>query len=182
MPNDKPEIYEDGKKPVVFHYNRERRIKEAPQIVKDYYSGKLEPPKGFIKVLIATPARKMLFFSIIALCIVIAFLSYTMDTDSEGAVSDIQMALSAFSFEETVYISIQLKENSRFSGTKTVLARLSVINADNQVLETRELVKNYTGSEDFLRTTITDYDILRVEAVISTQDAEVTLKTAITRK
>jgi hypothetical protein len=180
--NNDSELYEDGKKPVVFYYNREKRVADAPQNVKDYYSGKIKPPKGFIKVLVATPAKRMLFFSIIALCILIIFLNFTMDSESEAVISGIPVTLSAFAFEDNVYISVHLDNNSKIIDTMAVFAEISIFNADDEALEKRRLAKNYAGSEEFLRTTIVDYDILRIEAVVSVSDAEATLKTAITRK
>jgi hypothetical protein len=180
--NNDSELYEDGKKPVVFYYNREQRVAKSPQIVKDYYSGKIKPQKGFIKVLVATPAKRILFFSIIALCILVIFLTFTMNSENEADISGIPVTLSAFAFEDVVYISIHLEENSRIRDTQAVFADISIFNADDEALEKRRLVKNYAGSEEFLRTTIADYDILRIEAVVSVSDAEATLKTAITRK
>ena len=42
------ETREENQKPednLVFHYNREERLKRAPKIVQDYYSGNFKPYK-----------------------------------------------------------------------------------------------------------------------------------------
>ncbi len=36
----------EADKKLVFRYNREERIARAPQIVKDYYDGKMKPVRG----------------------------------------------------------------------------------------------------------------------------------------
>jgi hypothetical protein len=187
------EGYADGEKPLVFYYDRERRIANAPKVVRDYYSGKNKQVKGFFKVLVATPAKRMLFITIIGLCVIVVFLNYNMGSESVRTIAGIPVTLSAFAFEDVVYISIQLAENSVIKDEKTVDAVLSIFNADNHVLETRRLTKNYSGSEEFLRTTIADYDILRIEAVVTVDDgaahenspepaAVKPLKTSVVRK
>ena len=40
----------DDKEELHFFYNREERLKNAPQIVQDYYSGKFKPAKGFLEL------------------------------------------------------------------------------------------------------------------------------------
>ena len=56
MFEDVEEGYLDGEKESKFHYfyNREERIANAPQNVKDYYNGGMRPITGF-KVLFKNP-------------------------------------------------------------------------------------------------------------------------------
>ena len=37
---------DDSEKQFKFYYNREKRIANAPQIVQDYYNGKMKPVRG----------------------------------------------------------------------------------------------------------------------------------------
>jgi hypothetical protein len=170
----------EGEEPLRFYYSRERRLASAPKIVQDYYSGKNKAPKGLIKVLVATPAKRMLFFSIIALCVVITFLSRTLPSASEATVAGIPAELSAFSFEDTVYISVRL--GAANAPAQTVTAQIFAFNADNQLFETQVLEKNYGGYEEFMRTKVGDYDIIRVEAVLTASEQTKTLKSSIARK
>ena len=59
------ETREENQKPednLVFHYNREERLKRAPKIVQDYYSGNFKPYKGgLLKSLVATRGNRLLF-------------------------------------------------------------------------------------------------------------------------
>ena len=55
----------DDKQELHFFYNREERLKNAPQIVQDYYSGKFKPTKGFFRVMFATKGNRFLFVSLV---------------------------------------------------------------------------------------------------------------------
>jgi hypothetical protein len=192
--DEKDEAEETEEKPPVFYYNREGRIARAPKIVRDYYAGKNRPVTGLFKVLVATPAKRALFFSIVALCVIVVFLNYSLGSDSSGRVGGIPVSLSAFAFEDTVYISVRFdktpypSDGREAADGRVVTADITIFNADNQVFETRNFRQNYAGSETFIRTTIPDYDILRIEAVVALGGAgsdaarKTSLKTSVTRK
>ena len=61
----------DDKEELHFFYNREERLKNAPQIVQDYYSGKFKPAKGFFRIMFATKGNRFLF---VALVLFVAFI------------------------------------------------------------------------------------------------------------
>ena len=49
-----------------FYYNREERLKNAPRTVKDFYNGKMKtPPRGLIKVLVATKGSRIIFLTLV---------------------------------------------------------------------------------------------------------------------
>ena len=49
-----------------FYYNREERLKNALRTVKDFYSGKMKtPPRGLIKVLVATKGSRIIFLTLV---------------------------------------------------------------------------------------------------------------------
>jgi hypothetical protein len=138
---------------------------------------------GLFKVLVATPAKRFLFLTIIALCVIVIFLQHSLSSDSEGSLDGVPVSLSAFMFEDTVYMSLKLGENAKFKDELTITADITIYTVENQVFETREFSRIYAGNEIFIRTTILDYDILRVEAVVSSERAaqSVKLKTSVTR-
>ena len=188
--NTPVEGYAEGEKPVVFYYNRERRIANAPQSVRDYYDGKNRPATGLFKVLVATPAKRVMFFSIIALCVIIIFLNYSLGEESTGTIGGVPVSLSAFAFEDAVYISLRFDDNAKLKDERLFLADILIFNADNQLFETRQFSQNYSGNEVFVRTKIPDYDILRIEAVVTMQSQQADtnaapgakLKTTVSRK
>ena len=63
MFEDVDEGHVDNDNTLHFHYNREERLKKAPQNVRDYYEGKIKPVKGF-KVLF-NKQNKFIFMSLI---------------------------------------------------------------------------------------------------------------------
>jgi hypothetical protein len=184
------EGYAEGEKPLIFYYNRERRVARAPKIVQDYYNGKNRPVTGLFKVLVATPAKRVMFFSIIALCVIVIFLNYSLGEDSAGTIGGVPASLSAFAFEDTVYISLRFDGSPKFKDELRFAVDIAIFNADNQLFETRRFFQNYSGKEAFTRTTIPDYDILRIEAVVTLEDADAAaantavakLKTTVSRK
>ena len=65
MFEDVEEIVPDdpADKKLKFYYNREERITKAPQLVKDYYAGKLKPVRGFR--IFFTKQNRYIFFALI---------------------------------------------------------------------------------------------------------------------
>ena len=61
-----------------FFYNREERLKKAPQSVRDFYAGKMAPKKGLFKVLVSTKGNRFMLMSIavfVAFIWIFSFLS-----------------------------------------------------------------------------------------------------------
>ena len=57
------EGHEDGKEALHYYFNHEERIKRAPKIVRDYYSGEgIQSPKGILKSLVAPKANRFGLF------------------------------------------------------------------------------------------------------------------------
>ena len=154
------EGYSEDEDKIVYHYGKPgERLKNADESVKRYYAG--EGPQAPIVVL-----------------------SSIMDRGAKAAtVGLVPMELSTFSFEDTVYISLQLKENSRidFSEHPFVSCNFLVYTTDQQVIYQETVETFYTGKEDFLRTTFGDYDILYVEAVVTVGSDTKILRSDITR-
>ncbi|MCL2276357.1 MAG: hypothetical protein FWC21_00520 [Treponema sp.] len=60
---------------ITFYYNREKRLANAPKEVKDLYSDQKKSRFGLLGSLVADRPRKILFFMILLLCILIFLLS-----------------------------------------------------------------------------------------------------------
>ena len=100
----------EGSQELHFFYNREERLKKAPQIVQDYYSGKFAVKRGFFKVLVGNKGNR---FLLISLVLFIAFVwAFTFFSNRNYTVIDsIVCELKAFSYEEEVFVSLELKES-----------------------------------------------------------------------
>jgi len=70
-----PDTEEIKPENITYYYNRERRLANAPKEVKDIYSEQKKNRFGFLGSLTADKPRKILFFMILFLCILIFLLS-----------------------------------------------------------------------------------------------------------
>lgn len=160
----------DGEEKPVFHYSREERIKNAPEIVRKYYSGELNQKRGIFRVLVATRANRMIFFCLAVAIIVTGFMGFFGPSKNSALVSGVPAKLTAFSVEDTVYVSLKLDEPARksrekYDGTAAkVLSVFDAYDADSQKLFSKEISEIYEGREMFLRTTFRDYDIFNIDA------------------
>jgi hypothetical protein len=72
---DKGGVIEEDK--LVFHYNRERRLEKAPQIVRDLYADNKSSGRfGIFRSLVSSKPKAMLFYSIVILCAIIMVFSF----------------------------------------------------------------------------------------------------------
>lgn len=176
---------------LVFHYNRESRVSRAPSRVKSAYDGTMKkPPKGFFRALVHTKSsRIMLIVMVLVLGFTVASL-LTGGSKNKGRVEDIIFTLSAFSFEDTIYISLQIAPDEKMqTKTKSILPKERIIdaafsfkNAEGESLVQQNLKKTFENNEIFLRTTLSDYDILSVDCVLQIDNQEIMLETRVEKK
>jgi hypothetical protein len=101
-----------GEDKLKFHYNRERRLEKAPQIVKDMYKGDNKPGRfGFFKSLVSDRPRSMLFFSIVILCAIIFMLSVLGRLDSAYTLDGNTLEISAVIYEDNTIVVLQKNVN-----------------------------------------------------------------------
>jgi hypothetical protein len=72
-----PEFYPVGDEPIVFYSGREKRLEHAPKKVRDYYGGKLPilQKQSFFRVLTGSTKNRLMFSTILLLCVLIAIFS-----------------------------------------------------------------------------------------------------------
>jgi hypothetical protein len=182
---DDIEGYSEDEERLVYHYGKPgERLKNADEAVKRYYAGEgPQAPKGIFQSLVQTPSSRLILIVMLAMMAIVV-LSSIMDRGGKvSTVALVPMELSTFSFEDTVYISLHLKENSQidFSEHPFVSCNFLVYTTDDQVIYQEKVETFYTGKEDFLRTTFGDYDILYVEAVVTVGEETQILRSDITR-
>ncbi len=168
----------DGDDTLVFHYSREERLKRAPQNVRDYYNGTFMPQRGLFRSLVASRGNRYLLIAV-GLCIGVVLLASVLLRREAATVCGVGAQLSAFSFEEQLYASVRLEKAGRAFSLELpapVTARFSFVNVDGAVVEEKTVRGKYDGNELFLRTTMTDYDILKVTVSVDLggQTAELT--------
>ena len=158
---------------LVFHYSRAERLKRAPKIVRDYYSGEFKPYKGgLLKSLVATKANRLLFVTIVFTFGIILFVRYFA---------------SAFSYDDSVYASVKFNEagkkvKSDFTEGVPVWATVTAYDKDGGAVAEEKLIGKYEGNELFLRTTFSDYDIIRIGAVCGMGEALLSLESPVEKR
>lgn len=162
------EGYPDGEEPLHFFYNREERIARAPKIVQDYYSGKFNcTKKGLFRTLFATRGNRLMFASMVIFMAFVWIYSLVMNRASiEVAGSTAE--LSAFSYDENVYVTFKIKERKKSDEREpvSVNVKLDAYDSDSCVCNSYSETVIFDGSEVFVRTKFPDYDIISVAAEV----------------
>ena len=165
-----------------FFYNRDGRIKNAPQIVQDYYAGKMKPLRGFQ----ALDKKKSNLYVLLALVFFVAaawiytgfnrFRNY-------AKINELDCQLTAFCYADEIYVSCKFSRNPKSKKTDKAEVKISyqAINADMQVAWESSDFADFSGGELFLRTKLTDYDIIRIDALVSVDGEEKELSTPVKR-
>ena len=172
------ESYENEDEKIVYHYGKPgERFKNADESVKKFYE-ELENPskKGFFSALVKTKTSRMLLITIIALMAMIFIIS-NFDKTSSASINGIPLQLSAFSFEDDVYVSLKMTsvESMQNEVPLTVQVLVKACTAEKQIVSSAELAGFYNGQETFLRTSFKDYDILYIEADIQVNDSMINM-------
>jgi len=179
------ESHEDGERPLHFYYNREERLKNAPKSVQDYYAGKGPVlAHGIFKTLVATPANRFMLTAVGACMLLVVFMSIFGNKPDKKQIGNTQVQLTAFSFEDAIYVSIH------FDGLKAVKngkpekvdAVVYAIDTDTQKSQKQSLNGIYDGKEIYMRTKFPDYDIIKVQADIEIAGKKQSLITPVQRR
>lgn len=185
--NGADEIRAEDEEVLHFYYNREERLKNAPQSVKDYYSGKFKLNKGF-KVLVANKANRFVLI-ILIVCLVFVLFTTVLTSENTARIGNIDMQLSSFAFEDEIYVSLKINASDKKSGKKsekklTVPVEMNVVcyDADKQPSLLQKIEGVFTGDELFLRTKFSDYDILYVRADVAALGESRKLFASVQRK
>lgn len=191
----------EGEEPLHFYYSREERLKNAPEIVREYYAGRgPRPVKGLFRALTATRGNRFLLASV-AFFAAFVWIFSLLSGRNDGTVGGVPAKFSAFLYEDSVYVSLSLRargperdaavENvppaaaaqgaSSESGGRSfpVRAVFTAWDADGQVAGTASAEDFYDGAELFLRTKFRNYDIIRVTAEVTAGGETKELRTGV---
>ena len=183
MFEDVEEIVPDNEadKKLKFYYNREERIAKAPKLVQDYYNGKLKPVRGFRIFL--TPQNRYIFFALIFFVGASWIYTGLNKTRAGTTLHGVNFELNAFSYEEEVYVSLQMKRSKNAKNNMPLLveAEFFAIDPNNQVGDKRQGQLVYDEGEKYIRTKFTDYDIIRVDVILNAGGTEKELSAEVKR-
>ena len=170
---------------MVFYYNREERLKNAPQEVQNLYDGTFKVFKpGLFKALVSTKTNRLVFMALIICFLLVVFLGF-FNRQNENILGGVPLELTAFSFEETVYVSVKFEEPPKKYKIENPLnfdVIIEFLDAQKNVVEKRAELNIYNGNENFLRTTFHDYDIFYINAEVILDGKSVNLKCPVEKR
>lgn len=176
------EGHAEGEEKIVFRYNREERLAQAPQIVRDYYDGKLKPVRG-IKIFWVNKANRYILFSLVIFVAFVWIFTAINNTRNYVQINGTAFELTAFEFQEEIYSAVKVrnKKADEKSSPVKVTVEMFFVNVDNQVVDKKELSLVYGNGEETLATKITDYDIIRVDAIVTAGGKEKEISATVKR-
>ncbi len=174
----------EGNEELHFYYNREERLARAPRKVQQYYENpaSMQPVRG-IKIFFTKQNRFILF----ALIFFVGFTwiySGLNRSRNQVAIDGIVYDLSAFSYEDEVYITIRshFKAPDKADRPTAFTANVFAINSDNQIQE-KVVLDGLAepATEQSVRTKVRDFDIKRIDVILDSNGQSKDLSSFITR-
>lgn len=186
MFEDVEEGYFEGEKEnrIKFLYNREERIAKAPQNVQDYYKGGMRPQTG-LKIFYKNKSNRFILITLLFFVAFIWIYNSLNNNRNTCKIENMYFELQAFHFEEEIFVTLKAKPNSKskeviFYNTP-IQVEFLFINNDNTLFQKEQIAETLSTEEKNIRTRITDYDIIRVDAVIKINDTEKELVSFVKR-
>lgn len=178
---------DESEKELKFYYNREKRIANAPQIVQDYYNGKMKPVRG-VKIFFQKQ-NIWIFFALILFVGAAWVYSGLNSTRAYGKIDDVSFELQAFSFEQQIYATVKTfrtkknqekyKKNEEKYKPSKVEVEFFAIEQNNQVSDKTFSSIIFENKEDYIRAKFSDFDIIRVDAIVRFNNKQIELSGAI---
>ena len=171
---------------LVFYYNREHRLAKAPKHVRELYEEK-KPNRfgwlGFVGILVADTPRKIMFFTIILMCVLIWLFSFFGFIDSPFNLDGNLVKVSAAVYEDSTILLINKRVKAHNAYTGAVDAAISVpvaVSDDDQgLIETPTIFLHrvYFTSEKHERYSIAvPFDSPELLVVLQTEKKQIKVK------
>lgn len=166
-----------------FHYSREERLKHAPKNVQNFYKGKFGFSEGgLIRVLLSNKSSKLLFLTIVVVAALGIGISIVDSTDNVNKKNGVKYSLNAFSFDDTVYVSLKIDEVKGYASKDDISITFMALDSTGTVVHQTFQQGIYDGNESFFRTTFSDYDIIQVEALLKNGSVSIPLSSYVERQ
>lgn len=190
----------DAKEQIEYHYDKAKRLENAPKIVKDYYSGKGPNfNKGFFGWLVATKSNKIMLFVLCIMLAVCACVGVFGKKDNTDTLSGLEFSLTAFRYEENIYITLCTEAKNKVSAgfqkdiQKNFTAEFSSFDSPTTMIQKKTINFYWPQSEQTQekqkkesaiqkeRAILRDYDIMLIRAVIkdTKTQKQITIKTTV---
>lgn len=140
---------------IELRYNRERRLKNAPESVQKLHRGEYTKKPGLVRALFSTPASG---FLALAILLMLPFIGYTklQAKKSMAATEDFSMSLNASAISETqvsAFVTIEPKTDKEYS--EPVSVTFYLLTADDIIIGESTVQTVYVSSLLTIPTVIT---------------------------
>lgn len=177
--------YDDGSEPLVFYAPKGSYRKYEQKVYSDLASGVTGPAKGFFKVLVSTRANKLTLLAMVFFVAVVLATSFLSGGRNQHVLSDVNLTLSAFSFDGRVYTSLEMKESKKYSRKDGLLftADFCAVNTDSEVSDKFTDHVIFLPSESrTVHCVFNDYELSRIKCIVTTDDGNVELECNVIHK
>lgn len=114
MSDDLFETRDSSSREVFTRYNREDRIKNASEKVRQLHDPDFIRRRSFIKSVTENPGLRSIFFAILVLVGVNIFFFITLSDKNNGKIYGIKSELNSFIHKDKALANLRLSENTRF--------------------------------------------------------------------
>ena len=179
------EGYEDEENNTVFHYKQGSFRQHEQERYRDLATGKVKTRPGIFKALVATKGNRYMFFTLLAVTAFALVYSFFIMQDNRDVINGTACKLNAFSFEDTVYVSLEAKnaKNSKETENQNLVINVEVLDSDGTVSNKNSGELLFTRNEtQYYRTTFTDYNIANVKCSVTDGDKEILLSCKVEKR
>ena len=114
MSDDLFETRDSSSREVFTRYNREDRIKNASEKVRQLHDPDFVRKRSFIKSVTENPGLRSIFFAILVLVGVNIFFFITLSDKNNGKIYGIKTELNSFIHQDKALANLLLSENTKF--------------------------------------------------------------------
>ena len=163
-----------------YYYNRERRLKNAPESVRRAWEeGYLPKNRGFIKGLVGNPGSRSIFITIVILSALIVALTFLNSRAHSIKTDSFEAQIKAFLYEETVFVTLACESKDTIH--EPLIISFFALDQNNNVVLSSEVIGIWEQKKLVARITFRDYSIKRVQSNFDIGETEVALIATVDR-
>jgi hypothetical protein len=133
--NDKDYIDDDR---FVFYYSRERRLKRASPLVREFNEAAAPRKSNLFRTLTATRPLQFMFISVVTICVAIIIVSFFMASENTRVLGNNTVMVSVTAAGGKSYITVKktAKTDGAYSGAVDIAVSLK---GENQLIDVRRI-------------------------------------------
>ena len=176
--NDQPDSLSEGGS--YLRYDRNERLKRAPESVRQMYEPDYIKRIGLLKSLIAARSSRSVLFAIVAV-FALTSMSFLFKTDRQsGKIQGVPVKLEYLTQQEYLYVNISFGVTERSDDYALPLTiRITAVNRDTEQKETKTVDVIYIGSALSVPVQFPAHTYKQLEAVILTDGKALSLQSSV---